>query len=233
MRYLVYFFSILTGMLPALANADDYREVPITLSQIYIPQGFDDNDEIVIVLDGEIMGGCQKIGKTDTVISEGTIYITQYVKHFPSIPCMEISTAFTEELKLGVLPHGTYDVDSLGDAHGVLRIEEASHAGPDDHIYAPIEKVSIDSYTADLIKVRLEGRYSPKCIVWKQPKIEVTGSTMQLLPIVEIDQSPECRASEARFVKTFEFPVHVESGRYLLHTRSLNGNAINEMFDVY
>ena len=38
------------------AFAQDYRELPITLSNVYVPSGYDDNDEVVIVIDGEILG---------------------------------------------------------------------------------------------------------------------------------------------------------------------------------
>src|SRR5690606_42087600 len=64
---------------------------------------------------------------------------------FRSMPCIQALVPYNFEVRPGVLPMGEFEVKIAGtDVKSTLVITEATNAGPDDFLYAPVDSVSVD-----------------------------------------------------------------------------------------
>lgn len=208
--------------------------VPVQANDVFIPDGFDDNDETQVVLDGYLPDTCYRMAfvKSNLDRTSGKIKVTQYARKMSAI-CLPALVPFTSEARIGILPTGAYSVVSPGVATAPLRVKEASSAGPDDFFYAPIDSASVrfdegkQAYVATV-----KGRFTTDCMEWQGVKVLDQGKVKVLLPILKTpDQGVSCQAGETGFEKEVVLPS-MTPGRYLLHVRSLNGKAVNNVFSV-
>lgn len=226
------FASFLVGGV-TVANADSPGSgdlVNVDARYVFAPEGFDDNDESVIVIDGFLPSGCYKLTRPEHSIDESTktINVKPMARYFDT-PCIEALIPYQLEIKLGILAEGMYSVKINETATENLSIAESTSAGPDDFLYAPIDGASVSASETGVLTASLEGRFTNSCMIWEELKVEDTGKTVNVLPIMKIEGS-NCVAGEFPFKKTVELPASVVAGRHLLHVRSLNGNAVNHLF---
>lgn len=133
-------------MVPTAAIAADQFEWEVAKEYTFIvPNGFDDNDEVTIAIDGYLPSTCHKLGDATWKLNESnrTIYIEQKVKKF-SGACAEVLVPFTNYVSIPHLPQGEFTLtgpDAV--ASKMFMVAEAQNAGPDDHLYAPVESISM------------------------------------------------------------------------------------------
>jgi hypothetical protein len=221
------------------ALADDPASgtlVAINAQASYVPVGFDDNDDVVVVLDGNLPDSCYKLSHTEVLKDAVTNKITviQYARRYPGI-CLESLVPFSSESNLGVMPVGLFSVASPGAIQEKLEVTEATSAGPDEFLYAPVDstKVTFDETTATYRGI-LEGRFTNTCMRIKEVTVINSGKTLEVLPKMELVDAPNgCQTTEVPFSWTVDLPKEISKGRHLMHVRSLNGKAVNKMFSVY
>ena len=76
-------------------------EIDAPVDKIFIPQGFDDNDNVEVVAHGDFMNGCYRVGKSDSFVDEDAKRITievsayryQHEKDQDAV-CMQVMTPF-------------------------------------------------------------------------------------------------------------------------------------------
>jgi hypothetical protein len=206
--------------------------------RIFIPKGFDDNDQIQIVLDGWLDNSCETAltPKIHVDINTYSIEVIPRGLREEGV-CAQVRRRFTSIATFGVLPHGTYRVytnDRLMDKE--LIIDEASSAGPDDFIYAQIDRAWVDfapELDADSRwSVVLEGRLTNSCQKLEEVRVIDSGDTVEILPITKMLEQ-DCQPVETPFVERAFIPDYTKAGRYLLHVRSANGSAINDVFSTF
>lgn len=220
-----------------IARADDPVSNPlvsISVTSIYAPGGFDDNDESQVVLDGYLPSTCYRLSHNTTEVdpATGEIAVKQYARKF-SAPCIDVKVPFFSEARLGMLPLASYKVKARGAATESLVVKEALSGGPDDFLYAPIDwaQVSFDSTTRRYV-AKVAGRLTSRCMIWDDIKVLDQGKVIVLLPILKTSSDIDCTATEKAFEKKVTLPEALARGRHLLHVRSLNGKAVNTMFTV-
>jgi hypothetical protein len=216
-------------------NEDAYTRVAINISEVFAPVGFDDNDEVTVMLDGMMPDTCYKVADTEIEFNreKGTYNVTQYAKRFDNAICLSMRIPFSVELNLGTLPKGQFEIKSEGDLLETLEVEESTNAGPDDHLYFPVDSVNIvESETGDHLNAVIKGRFTNTCMQLGEVKIIDTGKTKQILPLITMADRTDCIDDDMPVSWMIELP-DAEPGRYLVHTRSLNGKAINTMYTRY
>lgn len=218
----------------AVANAEpgpgNGDIVNVDARYVFAPEGFDDNDESIVMLDGYLPSGCYKLTRPMVEIDERTkqVNIKPMARYF-NVPCIEALIPYQYEIKLGILSEGLYTINVNSAAVESLDVAEATSAGPDDYLYAPIDQASVEKTDAGLMEATIEGRFTNSCMVWDEVKVQDNGKTVNILPIMKVDGT-NCVAGEFPFKKTVQLPDSVSNGRHLLHVRSLNGNAVNHLF---
>jgi hypothetical protein len=217
--------------------ADESETVEVEVENLFVPSGFDDNDESVIVLDGMLRSGCYKISQAKFTVDQetNTIQVTQYARKYPG-PCVMALVPFTNEVRLGVLPQGDYTVvTNSGALSERLEVKEALNAGPDDYLYAPVEAVTVHEISTDSngnYIAFLTGRFTTNCMAWDSTKVVTAGKTVALQPIIKMLDLPVCEDATIPFRIAVDLPRNLADGRNLLHTRSLSGRSVNTVFTV-
>jgi hypothetical protein len=225
---------IMSGSQTALANDEvvppGTELVVVSGEEVYVPDGFDDNDDVVVVIDGYLPDSCHKIINAEVDTGErGAIQINQFARKFEGI-CLPMRVPFFKEVNLGILPYGSYEINSPHTPTESLAVAEAANVGPDDFIYAPVDSVAV-TFEENRYFAVLQGRYSNTCMGLDEVRLVDSGKTKALLPIIEVE-GDECEETEVAFREKVPLPRDMPARRYLLHVRSLNGKSLNVMFSV-
>ena len=209
--------------------------VPISSARTFAPSGFDDNDQTQVVLEGSLDNDCYRLAKPRVTIDQTAklIQIQPTADYFQWM-CLEVLVPWTQVVDLGTLAAGPYNI-KVGDngQSETITINHSSTISPDDHVYAPIDSTSVTVDDASrTITATLRGRFTTRCAEFEEIRVLDSGKTIQVLPIMKAGTSRTCR--DRREV-TFEQDVNIpwrDAGRYLVHVRSLNGQAVNQVFEV-
>ncbi len=220
------------------AKADDFvaEEVNISAQALFVPNGFDDNDEVTVILDGYLPDPCHRLTDPEVIKNNDTKLVTVQAKALLfKGECPDVIVPFTQEVKVGRLEKGEYLVLSKDGRHKErMQVAPAQYPYPDDYMYAAVEKVTVKNDSPHKFSATLEGRLTNSCLKLQKPKVIPTGKTVQVLPIMDYvkptDPAVKCQRIEKPFSMEVEIPEPAKAGRYLLHVRSLNGQAVNEVF---
>lgn len=213
---------------------------------LFIPKGFDDNDEVEAVIDGYLPNGCYKVLEPIVTIdlNRAKVLIEPRAQfdNQPNIPCLEALVPYFVILRFGKLPVGKYTIEvnqsKVAPTQPMIQyltIEPAKTPTQDNHIYAPIDTAQVIRNTEGQQYIHLEGRFTNTCMEFKEAILENHGETLNLLPTIQVRQgSPAspCVNQEIYYTKHIPLPREITPGRHLLHVRSLNGTAFNVLFYV-
>lgn len=225
-----------TGTL--LAADDTYLA---STDNLFVPKGFDDNDKSQVVLDGWLDSSCDQVQTPKhTVHENGVIEIeVKVLKATPERVCMPVLTRFTAVADLGVLPQGTYEiVTNNGWLVQELIVAEATSGGPDDYRYAQVDEVIVDyapdaaSTTNSKWSVLLVGQYRTSCERIEFVEVKDSGTTFEVLPVLQ-QQGENCLPVMERFEYRAFLPDVQQEGRYLVHVRTADGEAVNHVFSAF
>ncbi|MFW7379519.1 MAG: hypothetical protein ACOH5I_11970 [Oligoflexus sp.] len=239
-RSLVLSFALLFAPLATAQSGPVVIDAPI--SQIYIPFGYDDNDNVSVVMHGKFSSTCYTIGQTEAKVDhdEKLVKVRATALYYPDIYCLQSITPFLQEVKVGVLKAGDYKViyEVTETVTRDFQIQERTTEAPDDHLYAPVENAYIDvNYATGKQVLKLQGHFPHMligCMVMKEIQTyRKPDDVLVVLPIAEIVDGPECDAQAEN--RSFEVnhglaaPFH---GEGLLHVRTLHGTSMNRFIDV-
>lgn len=222
--------AVLGGVAYAQNTPGNGELVNVDARYVFVPEGFDDNDESTVMVDGYLPSGCYKLTRPEYTVNEQskTISIKPMARYF-DVPCIEALIPYQFEVKLGILAEGTWSVELNSDVVENLEVAESTSAGPDDYLYAAVDAASVAADEAGNLTATLQGRFTNSCMVWEDLRVQDNGKTINILPIMKIE-GENCTAGEFPFTRVVDLPESVTAGRHLLHVRSLNGNAVNHLF---
>lgn len=208
------------------------------VDHIYIPEGFDSNDSIEVILSGSFPDTCHSRNKVEIKVRPGVIDLTvtairQGIMLRDRSFCPNVMVPFKEVVSLGTLKAGAYSINvnlkgPLGQK-GMLKVKEASSSATDDYLYGAvewIEQVSTNKYL-------LHGhRYSP-CFVLGEIKVQSNGKdTLSILPILK-QTSNFCpmKGVPVTYPVTLDF-TGLKIKRPLLHVRTMDGRSVNTIINL-
>ncbi len=213
-------------------------QIQAPVDTIFIPNGFDNNDRVEVILHGDFQNSCSRIGSTSFEFDENSNLITVDAKYLQygepdgtTQYCAQVMLPFIESVNLGVLKAGTYQVQYKGhpDVSAPLVVTRAQTESPDDYLYAPAENAWIET-AADTGRqsLVLQGQYPLwfyGCQVMKEVRVEKQGNILVVLPITEIvSDCPD--ATDHTFVYKRGLPFKV-SDEGLLHVRTMHSHSLN------
>lgn len=229
--------AVNVGTTSEAAAADEYL---LPTNSLFVPQGFDDNDGVQVVLDGWVNSSCDHVLKPKVSIHPDYGVIEIEVRAVPAeMWCMPVLTRFTVVAELGVLGQGKYEVvTNNGWLVEPLIVEEAASGGPDDYKYAQVNEVFVD-YAPDRAAATdskwsavIFGQYNNSCEKLDFVKVSDSGSTIEVLPVLKVE-GEVCIPVQETFEQRVFLPDIQQEGRYLLHVRSANGLAVNHVFSAF
>lgn len=240
-------FALLTVSLFVVngAFASNEKLVPSPVEKLFVPMGFDDNDNTEIVVHGHFMNSCYKTGPSEFSVDESKklIRVMPQSYEYSNAICAQVVIPFIQTVKLGMLTAGTYTVE-IGNSNGVesrsLVVKPRVTESPDDFVYAPVDRANVEfGANPSEQSVVISGRYPPTyvgCAIVNEVRVSQTpGDVLLVLPIMELlSDRLECIARN--WSPTFEFKqklsIPMKSGDHLLHVRVLNGNSLNKIETV-
>jgi hypothetical protein len=203
---------------------------------VFLPTGFDSNDNVQIVFTGNLMDTCYKAApaKVDVNLSDRVISLTPQAYHYTQGWCLRVLVPYTQTADLGILPAGTYQVvtkDLFGNATRTktLTVGVANSANPDEFLYMPVKNAVVVP-KPDAPSVVLVGSYPNSCMFLQNVRvIHRSSDVVEVLPVAGY-RPGICMGSPRPFSIKVPLPK-LERGQALVHVRALNGQAINQVED--
>jgi hypothetical protein len=220
------------------------------------PTGYDDNDNIQLVIDGELPGLCFERDETTFKINHSakTIEVHQMMKKRMITDCLKEQrdwpeyfqwpVSYTTEINLGTLDEGTYKIiwwDQIERAGEKIKLErefrvkKSDSSSIDEFLYAPVSSAFIGDliYESSNADVVLSGIWNNGCQELYDENIEVIKEedVYVILPkMTNLNHIP-CERMMRPLQKIVKLGP-MTTGRYLLHIRSITGHSINKVFTV-
>lgn len=211
--------------------------VKIKPEHVFIPPGFDSNDNSQLVVTGDLQDTCYKQGRTTARVDETAkkIFVTQEAFKYNSAWCADLPANYVQTVDLGVVKEGKYEV-VVNDGNdkpvgmGLMSIAAATSPEPDTNTYAPIEEVSISNADGKR-ELTLRGTLQSRCTKLDEVKIlQRTPGVIEVLPITDLKPGVRCIRELSDFEKTVALPEI--KGPTLVHIRSLAGGSVNRVLNL-
>ena len=209
--------------------------MPVPVDHVYVPNGFDSNDNTEIVITGFLPNLCYKIPSSQVSVGEGKISIAMTALHTQSGMgfCADVIIPFIEYINVGTLKAGGYKIaineDSSNAVNDKITIAPAKSSSIDDAIYANVDSI-LPSENGSRT-VQLKGYNPSDCFVLKDIVIVDNGvDTYSILPRMKQIHT-FCPKKLIPFTYEFDVPEKLEAEKILLHVRVMVGRAINAFYN--
>lgn len=237
MKSLCLIFTSLLLVSQTLLATNLPEVVNIGLKKAFVPIGFDDNDRIQFVVEGAFNSTCYKVGPYQVhkdMVSQ-TVRVQQTAYKYAGF-CLQMLVPFTQVIDAGLVDAGEYSIKdhASGTWIGKLPVERATKPSPDDYLYAPVtgSHIVFDEEKKTNI-LMLSGAFTDRCTKLKEVKVHYYTDVIVVQPIAErVIEERDCEPTMIRF----QYPVEMQSGlkgNFLLHVRSMNGQAINQIVELF
>jgi hypothetical protein len=223
-------------------SSQDPTLVSAPVEKVFIPLGFDTNDNVEVVVHGHFPSTCYKVGPSTATVDAvaKTVTIQSQAYEYPGLVCAQVRVPFVADISLGLVKEGEYRVQVTGFPDLVtdpLVIGAATTANPDDYLYAPVEQSSIEKNSAGEDFLKIEGMYPYMfvgCMNIKEVRVRMApGQVIVVQPIAEILEDRFCSplASKKFSIQTpIDFPLTFSE--YLIHVRTLSGTSVNRFIEL-
>lgn len=226
------------------------ERVEVAVETVMAPaRGYDDNDNVQVVLYGMLPNACYRLEKhtVEKTPTPGRFKVRQFATRDHDGICAEhadlpdfinMAVPFTQELSVGQLNAGTYSFEFLRgrDRTGirVLHVAPAPTPRVDSMPYAAVSGAQIADVLPETseLQVTLTGVLNSTCTQLADTvKIEKVDDVFVVMPTIRVEEGTFC----AQVLTPFERKVNLgrtKPGRYLVHVRSMNGRAVNRAVEV-
>lgn len=224
----------------AQAQVNLGAESEVAIDKLYAPEvGFDDNDLVEVVLDVTLPNVCWSKSKTEVLFdSARNVHIVkQFAYHQTEGKCSGTSALnFMSVVAIGRLAEGTHTFE-YASPEGLrtkqIQVAKAPTSDTDNLNYAittDVHVVRVIERSQPEFEVTLGGYLNSSCTMIEDIKTSQVGDVFVLLPSITVKQQA-CMPRAIDFMRkvTLKTPA---PGRYLVHTRSVNGTSVNRLFTV-
>lgn len=217
--------------------ATEPKQVPVLFDKMYSPGGFDSNDHVQLVGEGLFAHTCYRHAETTVRVDSGAkkIHLGPVAYKYQGL-CLQMILPFERIIDVGVLQAGSWEIvqgpkqEKIGD----LKVATATKPEADDYLYAPVSQVSFRQNGATS-EVSVSGTFRNSCLTIEDVKVTLEPTVIVLQPVAKmnanIDARSDCKDGLYPFSETKFLPL-MTAGRYLLHVRSMGGNALNSIVEL-
>ena len=208
-------------------------EKTVYIDNIYVPDGYDSNDNVEVMVEGALPNLCHKSPKVEVHKNgnEVNLKLTSLYYSAENYFCPPAIVPFLLTVNLGILNKGEYKITN-GNLDGIkkdLKINEASTEDIDDFIYANVDY--LEKVRSEKNLIRLKGYHVSDCFELDHVDFSTNKSdTVIVLPIMR-QVSEFCPRKMMPFEYEVEVPSLVERGKILMHVRTMNGNSYNKLIE--
>lgn len=234
-------FGAAAGLAAPLALAQDKPiEVVAPVEKVFVPTGFDDNDNVEIIVHGQFGNSCYRVGQAQAEVDKATNEIKAYVTayFYPGAVCAQVEMPYIEPVKVGLLDFGNYSVSvNRRSMPAEVNVKPSESVSPDDYLYAPVDSADLAIDDAGNQTLYLTGTYplyASGCMVMREIMFERNpDDVLVVLPKAEVTHGPECARDSDRFKYAKPIPqAEALKGTGLVHVRVMNGKSFNLYVDA-
>lgn len=226
---------------------EDLERIDIPVESALAPvEGYDDNDNVEVVLTGYLPDACHTLA--ESFVEHGadgkSIQVHQYAlrkdegvcAHGASMPPhMALMVPFTVTVPIGRLPSAEYRIEYLGQGgtsrHRRLNVAIAAVPTIDNYSYAGVTSVTAPDLVSSRqdVKVKVSGLLNSTCTALDDSiRIVKENDVYVVLPVLKIRRGVICAQTLVPFQKEVTLG-RLAPGKYLVHVRSMNGRAMNRV----
>lgn len=229
MKSLIFILLITTTSFAGIGP----RELFAPVEHVYVPAGFDANDDTEVIIAGELPNLCYQSPFEEVEIRGFNIYIDIKLLDYSAkaTNCPQVVVPYTMKVSLGVLPQGDYQIyvnqSSLMPVNADITIEPEYSIVVNDFIYAHVE----DIHRSSADTVTISGAHPADCFELDEIVVFNNGSdTYSVLP--KLNQTQElCSRVLVPFEYELEVPQDLHRHKVLLHVRTMIGTSVNMIFN--
>lgn len=205
--------------------------VKAPVDHLFVPTGFDNNDNVELFVSGEFASSCYSRNKVDVKFNDDMIdvTVTALLNNDPEKNCEELKVPYMENVTLGSLQAGNYKVRVNNKLTDKLAIKEARSSSVDDYIYAPVDYIELGFTGGINGEVMLVGR-SSECITFDRVEmISNNKDTLSVLPIMKV-VSKNCANERTNFSIPVKFqPRAFANKNILLYVKTMDGKSVTTL----
>jgi hypothetical protein len=134
--------TVLSLLFTQLAVAQ-VSQLQAPVDHLYVPPGFDDNDAVEVIVAGHFTDTCHSRNAVSATVVDRVIDV-QILAHTvkkANSDCIQMVVPFKEDVAIGTLAEGDYEVRVNGKLSKTLTVHSASSNIVDDYLYAAIDNV--------------------------------------------------------------------------------------------
>lgn len=223
--------------LAAMAQRPTVIDAPV--DHVFVPAGFDNNDNVEVVVTGFFPNPCYnrndvKVKVVDDLIK---ISVTASVKEDKGGLCAAMIVPFKEDISVGNLQGGDYKIvvneGTPFELKESIKIVEAASQNQDDHIYAMVDYIDLGFTGGGLGDTRLIGWKPSDCLELDRVEYRSNGKdTVIVMPIMK-----KVRDFCPMKLTPLEVPVRFNPTDYshskvLLMSRTIDGRSVNALVNL-
>jgi hypothetical protein len=226
---------LLTAILPlsfVLSAFAGPGTVTAPVDHMFIPKGFDNNDNVEVVVTGKFANTCYSRNKVEVKVNQDQIDVrVTALYNQDQRNCEKVEVLFLENVTIGSLQAGSYKINVNGTLKETIAVEESRSNSVDDHLYAQVDYVELGFTGGVNGDVFLVGR-APECLEFDKLEMLNNGKdTLSVLPIMK-KVSEDCSGRRAQFT----IPVHFEPNAFdfsqiLLFVRTMDGKSVHALVE--
>lgn len=216
------------------AVADGISEVRLDADNVFVPLGFDSNDESEAIVTGWLPSPCYKRPSGKAEVDGRDIYVEFKATKFDveNSVCILMAVPYTVPVSLGQLKAGDYRIhvnqSELRPKYANISVEEANSDSIDNFVYAGVENVMPVDGTREVI---LTGTNPSDCLELEDVKmVSNRKDVYAVLPIMK-KVKRRCEKKQVRFNYRVQVPHDLDAEKVLLHVRSMDGRSVNKVFE--
>lgn len=243
LSWLAGFFGIISAFATSWGQTSAYATEleEVAIEKVMVPSsGYDDNDNVVILVEGTLPDRCYVLGKTEVQsLPDNTFEVRQYAWRREGGICSGRDdldeSPFSVDVSLGRLNAGDYKVvQHPQEGQTTFRsfnVSKALLTSMDQLNYANVTEVTVADavMVGQNVRVTLRGILASSCNVVSEVKVERQGDVFVLLPI-EV-QKGDCGYVLRNFSREVDLGKLTE-GEFLVHVRAKNGRAVQRTVSV-
>jgi hypothetical protein len=229
------FMMIATALLSLNIQAQVPKVVPAPVDHLFVPQGFDNNDNIEVVVVGKLPNPCFIRNKVDIKVVEDSINVnitSLNNEDQGNENCAPMKVPFSEVVTIGNLQGGSYRIIVNGKLEEKLVVAESGSQSVDDHLYAAGQYIDLGLTGGLSGDALLVANSLSSCLELDHVEYISNGkNTFSVLPIMK-KVSEVCPEEKKRMEIPLKFDLNtIESAKVLLFVRSIDGRSIHSIID--
>jgi|HubBroStandDraft_6_1064221.scaffolds.fasta_scaffold510832_1 hypothetical protein len=206
------------------------EKVFIGSDNLFVPNGFDSNDNVEVVVTGDLPNTCYLRPEGKVAVSDTKILITMMATKVSGeeTNCIMAVVPYMVSVPLGQLSEGYYSVlvnpQTPAEKNGSLHVARPNYNSINNFPYANVMHIEAVSGQDKII---LKGVHPSGCMEIERVEIYANDKrdTYSILPIIKATM-PICDQMMTSFSYTLDLPPSPHA-KQLLHVRKIDGTAIN------